>query len=56
MYIKMFFFLIFFDAFNQAGEKDDELLNERGAGMFNSCVRFIDFGSLSVIPTSHYAL
>lgn len=46
----------FFDAFNQAGEKDDELLNERGAAMLSSCVRFIDFGSLSVIPTSHYTL
>jgi len=45
----------FFDAFTEAGEKDDELLNERGSVMLNSCARFIDFETLSVIPTSHYA-
>jgi len=46
----------FFDAFDARGEKDDKRLNERGTAMLNSCVRFIDFETLTVIPTSHYAL
>lgn len=45
----------FFDAITEAGEKDDDLLNERASGMLNSCVRFIDFETITVIPTSHYA-
>lgn len=45
----------FFDAVTETGEKSDELLNERATVMLNSCVRFIDFETITVIPTSHYA-
>lgn len=44
----------FFDAYDAQGEKDDQLLTQRGEIMLNSCSRFIDFEQLNVIPMSEY--
>lgn len=46
----------FFDAFDEAGNKDDNKLNEHGETMLSSCIRFIDFTNINVIPASEYQL
>lgn len=46
----------FYDAFDDKGKPCDTTLNARFKTMIDSCARFIDFGSIVVLPASEFTV